>query len=267
MLRSCYTSKVRFFTNSALEVDIRWFFCDDAAPSLPYETVFNSRNWDSVEDSKADIGEIRKVANWVDGSPPPYGPVGDLPFIWPPFPQSFFLTIIWANDASPIKLFAMGQVIEMKRLGPPLRWVSDPIVNPNFPALPPMRIHAYESEDGAQLIYTEAIRTSLEGSLSMEDFPYAGAISLGKKEYWENGAPFGADPLGTGANGICVRCGPGVPNTCPISLTELWWPELTPGGYIAVPFWPRPWPFENEVGGFWPNGFLPGGMFPLGFFP
>lgn len=45
MLRSCYSTKARFYEGDATEDDITWYFTEPTAPFLPVASVINSLNW------------------------------------------------------------------------------------------------------------------------------------------------------------------------------------------------------------------------------
>lgn len=70
-LRSCYSTTIRPYKDSNLEVPIEWYFTDPHAPFLPFAHAFVSRNWEDVKDWVLDIGET-PAANrpWKNGKTP-----------------------------------------------------------------------------------------------------------------------------------------------------------------------------------------------------
>jgi len=72
MLRSCYTTLIRPYSDSNDTVRIRWFFVDDGKP-LPFPTVFGSRNWLRDKTREYPLGEVKGAdRDWADGSKPPW---------------------------------------------------------------------------------------------------------------------------------------------------------------------------------------------------
>jgi hypothetical protein len=73
MLRSCYSTTMRFFPDSDLEIPVRWFFCDDNAKDFPAWTRFASGNWAPERSDWIGPGEVLDSPRpWADGSPPPF---------------------------------------------------------------------------------------------------------------------------------------------------------------------------------------------------
>jgi hypothetical protein len=67
LLRSCYSTKMRFFLDSDVEVPVRWFFCDDKAKIFPAHHLFGSGNWAKEKTGWPGPGE-------VEGEPRPWSP-------------------------------------------------------------------------------------------------------------------------------------------------------------------------------------------------
>lgn len=75
LLRSCYSTKMRFFSERPdVETLVHWYFCEPGAKILPYRTVFNSGNWWSDKNPDITLGEIPGSPRpWRNGQPPaPY---------------------------------------------------------------------------------------------------------------------------------------------------------------------------------------------------
>jgi hypothetical protein len=75
MLRSCYSTRMRFFRNRPdVTTLVHWFFCEPDAGILPFPTVFNSGNWWSDKTIDSPLGEVRGDPRpWRNGQPPaPY---------------------------------------------------------------------------------------------------------------------------------------------------------------------------------------------------
>jgi hypothetical protein len=71
LLRSCYTTKMRFWRDAATEVGVRWFFCAPDAEVFPYDTVFGSGNWASDRFDWPGPGEVLGAArDWSNGALP-----------------------------------------------------------------------------------------------------------------------------------------------------------------------------------------------------
>jgi hypothetical protein len=68
-LRSCYTTRMRFYRDSDRTHKVRWFFCDAKAKRLPFYTVFASGNW--LQDHRQDwpgVGEVKGAPRtWNNG--------------------------------------------------------------------------------------------------------------------------------------------------------------------------------------------------------
>lgn len=72
-IRRCYTTNVRFFKDSEIEIPIRWFFVDDDAKDIAIYTRFGSGNWASDKIDWPGPGEVLGAPRqWVDGSYPPF---------------------------------------------------------------------------------------------------------------------------------------------------------------------------------------------------
>jgi hypothetical protein len=70
-LRSCYTTKIRPYSDSNDEVQIRWFFVDETTrPVLGFPTAFVSRNWLRDKTVPHKVGEVIGDREWADGSKP-----------------------------------------------------------------------------------------------------------------------------------------------------------------------------------------------------
>jgi hypothetical protein len=75
LLRSCYSTSMRFFRDDPTECDVIWYWCPPDAKPFPGPTVFNSANWDSQKGIDGDLGEVRGAPRpwrsgqqpWVDG--------------------------------------------------------------------------------------------------------------------------------------------------------------------------------------------------------
>jgi hypothetical protein len=80
MLRSCYSTTCYFFKPGGTPLPIRWYFVDDAAPWLPFPTVFNSNNWAERSLIGADqAGELTGVSRPYQKGQAPGGPLSFYP--------------------------------------------------------------------------------------------------------------------------------------------------------------------------------------------
>lgn len=78
LLRSCYTAPMKFFTDSDVTVNVRWFWCPDDARPFPSHHRFGSANWDSDRLGREPPGE-------VTGVPHPYDKGKNSGVWWGPF--------------------------------------------------------------------------------------------------------------------------------------------------------------------------------------
>lgn len=70
-VRSCYATKMKFFTDSDLEIPVVWYFCDKDALPFPDYTRFASGNWASSKSGWDGVGEVEGVPRpWVNGRMP-----------------------------------------------------------------------------------------------------------------------------------------------------------------------------------------------------
>ena len=70
MLRSCYSTRMRFGTDPSQASKVQWYWCEPGAEALGIPTAFNSRNW-ILQDVWPALGEVQDVARtWRDGSFP-----------------------------------------------------------------------------------------------------------------------------------------------------------------------------------------------------
>lgn len=70
-VRSCYSTRVRFFRDSDLEVTVRWYFCKPGAAIFPHYTLFGSGNWASDKFNWLGPGEVEETPRpWNNGATP-----------------------------------------------------------------------------------------------------------------------------------------------------------------------------------------------------
>jgi hypothetical protein len=70
-LRSCYSTKCKFFRDSDRENTIQWYFVPEDTADLPFGTSFTPNVWLDVPEGDQDIGEVPGAPRvWVDGTPP-----------------------------------------------------------------------------------------------------------------------------------------------------------------------------------------------------
>lgn len=70
LLRSCYSTKMRFFADSDQEIDVRWFWADEDAQIFPEHTRFGSGNWADEPFHWNGAGEVLGAPRpWNDGAP------------------------------------------------------------------------------------------------------------------------------------------------------------------------------------------------------
>ena len=71
LLRSCYETDMRFFTDDTRTTRVQWYFVDDPGNVLPFPTAFYSRNWDDLRpDTDPVLGEQPGASRpWRDGTP------------------------------------------------------------------------------------------------------------------------------------------------------------------------------------------------------
>lgn len=70
LLRSCYTTFMRFFRDNALEIKVRWFWADEEADVWPGHHLFGSGNWASERFDWPGPGEVLDAPRpWDDGHP------------------------------------------------------------------------------------------------------------------------------------------------------------------------------------------------------
>jgi hypothetical protein len=78
LVRSCYTSTMRFFSDSDVEIPVRWFFCDSNAKVFPHVHRFGSSNWDPSVSTFSGPGEVKRGSpQWSNGALVP-GMLGQL---------------------------------------------------------------------------------------------------------------------------------------------------------------------------------------------
>lgn len=77
LVRSCYTTTMRFFRDDPLEIKVRWFFADEEADVFPHHHLFGSGNWASDRFNWPGPGEVLDAPRpWADGAAPD-GLIGD----------------------------------------------------------------------------------------------------------------------------------------------------------------------------------------------
>lgn len=72
-LKSCYRTMMRIRLDPELIVPVRWYFCPPGALPLPYETVFSSSVWETVDRDypQSGLGEVDLQRKWDKGLAPP----------------------------------------------------------------------------------------------------------------------------------------------------------------------------------------------------
>jgi hypothetical protein len=69
LIRSCYTTFMRFFSDSDLAIKVRWFFCDNDAETFPGHHRFGSGNWASDKWPWPGAGEVPDAPRvWDSGA-------------------------------------------------------------------------------------------------------------------------------------------------------------------------------------------------------
>lgn len=77
LVRSCYTTKMRFFTDNDLGIPVKWFFAEPDAKVFPAHHLFGSGNWASDKFGWNGPGEVLGAPRkWSNGANPG-GLVGD----------------------------------------------------------------------------------------------------------------------------------------------------------------------------------------------
>lgn len=75
LLRSCYETEMRFWSDSSLSIPVRWFFADADAKIFPGHHRFASGNWASDRDNWPGPGEVLGAPRtWSNGNL-----IGNLP--------------------------------------------------------------------------------------------------------------------------------------------------------------------------------------------
>lgn len=70
LIRSCYTTFMRFWKDDPTEVKVRWFFCDGSAKIFPGHHLFGSGNWASDRFDWPGPGEVLDAPRvWDNGRP------------------------------------------------------------------------------------------------------------------------------------------------------------------------------------------------------
>lgn len=70
-LRSAYETDCFFAEGQTTPSRIRWYFVDQATPSLPFPTIFTSNEWLDEPEGDQALGEVPGAPRtWVDGTPP-----------------------------------------------------------------------------------------------------------------------------------------------------------------------------------------------------
>jgi len=61
---------MRLLNDSTLETDVQWYWADEDAPSLPYDSPFYSQQYDIGQYPEQSLGERYLGRTWVNGSKP-----------------------------------------------------------------------------------------------------------------------------------------------------------------------------------------------------
>lgn len=87
-MRSCYSTKMRFYHDAATETDVEWYFLDDVPAKgnvgpadselIPFAHSFGSRIYERDDGQPPPIGERYSPVPWRNGSPPAVQPIGGL---------------------------------------------------------------------------------------------------------------------------------------------------------------------------------------------
>ena len=73
LLRSCYSTKIRPYSDSDNEVEVDWFFCKPDAVVFPGQHCFGSLNWWDGLEAPVGPGEVYgELRPWRDGSADPF---------------------------------------------------------------------------------------------------------------------------------------------------------------------------------------------------
>jgi hypothetical protein len=136
-LRSCYSTKVRFFPNDPTQTDVIWYFVPEDRPFLPFASAFASRNYDDERtdwpDGKqqppagdgTEVGEVLGAPRpWRDGSDPIHYPGTHVLGTAQQFAKGIDPPLVYANVCDTISALVPGDTR--------LRWVffNDFFVDP-----------------------------------------------------------------------------------------------------------------------------------------
>lgn len=72
VLRSCYRTEMKFWSNSDVAIPVRWYWCKPGAKVFPGHHRFGSGNWASKRENWPGVGEVLGVPRpWDRGEPLP----------------------------------------------------------------------------------------------------------------------------------------------------------------------------------------------------
>lgn len=71
MLRSCYSARVRFYSDQPARVHrIQWYWAEKTAKDMPFSTAFGTEIYDGKEFPPGQVGETHAPHTWTGGQPP-----------------------------------------------------------------------------------------------------------------------------------------------------------------------------------------------------
>jgi hypothetical protein len=242
MLRSCYSTKMKFFKDSDLEIPVRWYFCDDAAQAFPAHHLFASANWDSLPGGTNHVGEVVGAPRpYNDGLMPRFleqaGDHGNNPCSRAGIvdasqdPQTGIITLTTENP----HLFRLGQRVYMP-IGIPFWQIHGPFTLVGIPSQSQVQIFwPREMQDfpgGDQYLWPIAIWGQ-----------FSGLSFVGSLADFANGCTFdAAADSHTNEDGLCYACMPLEP-TCWLTITGITNPAgigSFVGQVIQFDLWPQP---------------------------
>jgi hypothetical protein len=219
-----------FFSDIPDTVRVRWYFCDQTAPVLPFPTVFNSKTLSPDPNLQYDLGEVG-TRSWVDGSPPPWSARPDS-LGWPIPPDFGPIFIKLVSVVNP-------DLPPFGRLGALYECIYDPVqdqwIGPRipFPHPSPMYLQIVIDYTIWRVFWFDGV--NLRASVTRLIYPpyalFPAVAPLGDPDTWINGGPFGSG-VGADPEGFCVPAGniAGIAGSLPIYTSGV-------GGLIGREVW------------------------------
>lgn len=220
MLRSCYSTMVKFFVDSDLEIPVQWYFCDEHALPYPGHTLFGSGNWASSRDDWPGPGEVLGAPRpWNNGLMP-----RNLNDTIRQNPDATATELVDFITQDPVSLLVTITFLDVHYFVVDQRVWFEPLPFSTYQIVGPFHIRSVPNQMQIVIHWPKPIRGQA-GAARVSPLKiwgeFLGQYSFGDPGFFENGGAFDATvDSHTNAQGLCLAAMPLAPE-CWLTLIDV----------------------------------------------